>query len=183
MGSRELIEQTLIMILPQLLLVCSSMIVSSRCQEFDNYDYENSPNSVEFGAPSRTPRPTTRSPSPPPRTTPTYPSAPTRSGRRTTSPPYWWMNSTGFSKVNQSSAGIDGKSESNPGYKYKPQYKPRYKPGSGYKPGYKPGLIPPVKSIKIYECEGWAMRCEYRPSQTSQYPLHCQFVPGTSEDF
>merc|ERR1712241_1094307 len=119
--------------LPQVFLITTSLFVSSLCQEFDNYDYENSPNSVEFGVPSPTPRPTTRSPSPPPGTTPTYPSAPTGPGRRTTSPPYyWWMNSTGFSKVKQSSAGIDGKPESNPGYGYKPQYKPRYKPGSGY---------------------------------------------------
>merc|ERR1711874_138748 len=177
MGVRNIeLDKPQNMILPQVLLVSSSLFVSFLCQEFDNYDYENSPNSVEFGSPSPIPGPTTRSPSPPPRTTPTYPSAPTRPGRRTTSPPYWWMNSTGFSKVNQSSTG---KPESNPGYGYKPQYKPRYKPGSGYKPG----VIPPVKSIKIYECEGWAMRCEYRPSQTSQYPLHCQFVPGTSEDF
>merc|ERR1711913_87989 len=118
MGVRNIeLDKPQNMILPQVLLVSSSLFVSSLCQEFDNYDYENSPNSVEFGAPS-----------PPPGTTPTYPSAPTGPGRRTTSPPYWWMNSTSFSKVNQSSAGIDGKSESNPGYKYKPQYKPRYKP-------------------------------------------------------
>merc|ERR1719411_1138849 len=101
------------MILLQLLLVSGSLIVSSLCQEFDNYDYENSPNSVEFGAPSHTPRPTTRSPSPPPRTTPT-----TRPTARSPSPPYWWMNSTTFNKINQTSVAINGK----------PVYKPVYKP-------------------------------------------------------
>ena len=178
------------MILPQLLIVSSFLFVSSHCQEFD-YDYENSPNSVEFGAPSQTPRPTTRSPSSPPRTTPTYPSAPTRPTTR--SPPYWWMNSTIFS--NQTTVEIDRKPGYNPGYKagYNPGYNHGYKPGykSGYKPGYNPGLkpaykpvvVPPVKSIKIYECDGWAMKCEYRPSQASQYPLHCKFVAGTTEDF
>merc|ERR1711953_387410 len=156
----------LIMILPQLLIVSSFLFVSSHCQEFD-YDYENSPNSVEFGAPSQTPRPTTRSPSPPPRTTPTYPSAPTRPTTR--SPPYWWMNSTILS--NQTTVEIDRKPGYNPGYK------------AGLKPAYKPVVVPPVKSIKIYECDGWAMKCEYRPSQASQYPLHCKFVVGTTEDF
>ena len=140
------------MILPQLLVISSYLFVSSRCQEFNNYDYENSPNSVEFGAPSHTPRPTTRSPP----------------------APYWWMNSAIFNNINKTTGGDDGK----------PGYKPGYKLGS--KPGYKSKKcpdVPPLKSIKIYECEDWTMRCEYRPSKGSLYPLHCQLVPGTSEDF
>ena len=156
------------MILPELLIVSSYLFVSSSCREFHDYDYENLPNSVEFGAPSQTAKPTTRSSSP--------------------SPPYWWMNSAIFNNKT-SIGGADGRPKYEPEYKqeYTPEYKPGYK--ARYQPGYKkkkyPGvlLLPPVKSIKIYECEGWAMRCEYRPSQDSQYPLHCKFSTGSSEDF
>ena len=134
------------MILPKLLIVSSYLFVSSSCMEFYDYDYENLPNSVEFGAPSHTPI---------------------------------------FNNINKINGGVVGNQRYKPGYKleYKPGYKTEYK--LGYKPGYKNKkcLLPPVKSIKIYQCKDWSMECEYRPSQVSQYPLHCKFVAGTSEDF
>ena len=150
------------MILPELLIISSYLFVSSSCREFHDYDYENSPNSVKFGAPSHTPI---------------------------------------FNNINKTNGGVDGNQGYKPGYmlEYKPEYKAEYKPEyklgykleykPEYKPGYRPGyknkkcLLPPLKSIKIYQCEDWSMECEYRPSQVSQYSLHCKFVAGTSEDF
>ena len=35
---------------------------------------------------------------------------------------------------------------------------------------------PTVASIKIYSCDGFLMKCEYRPNYDTEYPLHCQMV-------
>merc|ERR1712165_111961 len=43
------------------------------------------------------------------------------------------------------------------------------------------GKLPKARSIKIYECDTWAMRCEYRPSKETEYNLHCKVVPSSSE--
>ena len=33
---------------------------------------------------------------------------------------------------------------------------------------------PSVKSIKIYQCDNFRMKCEFRPNYNVKYPLHCK---------
>ena len=33
---------------------------------------------------------------------------------------------------------------------------------------------PSIKSIKIYQCGNFRMRCEFRPNYDVDYPLHCK---------
>ena len=100
-------------ILAKFLIISSCLFLQAVCQDRqDDYDYENSPSSVEFGAPSR---PTTTDPSPSPTPPPSQPpywlmnstSVPFNSTEtevvydelepeEQTIPPYWWMNSTSF---------------------------------------------------------------------------------------
>merc|ERR1711988_1077188 len=75
------------------------------------------------------------------------------------SPLFWWMSSPGspFNSSRKPSATLENSAS---GHQERYDYDSRTR-------------NPPVR----------AMRCEYRPSKHSEYPLHCQFLPASSEKF
>ena len=186
-------------ILAKFLIISSCLFLQAVCQDRqDDYDYENSPSSVEFGAPSR---PTTTDPSPSPTPPPSQ-------------PPYWLMNSTSVPfnstarpQLTSTTTESSTTAELEVVYVYewinstsvptnataRPEITSTTIAGStspvlvpflitGEKKRRRKicGKLPKARSIKIYECDTWAMRCEYRPSKETEYNLHCKVVPSRS---
>merc|ERR1712110_226517 len=181
------------------LITASCLFLQAVCQDRQyDYEYENSASSVEFGAPSR---PTTTDPSP----SPTPPSQPPYLLMNSTSVPfnstarpqltstttessttgelevvyvYEWINSTSVptnatARPEITSTTIAGSTT--------PILVPFLINGEKKRRRKICGKLPKARSIKIYECDTWAMRCEYRPSKETEYNLHCKVVPSSSE--
>jgi len=180
------------------LITASCLFLQAVCQDRqDDYDYENSPSSVEFGAPSR---PTTTDPSPSPTPPPSQPpywlmnstSVPFNSTEtevvydelepeEQTIPPYWWMNSTSFPTNSTARPDITSTTIASSTTPETEIFFDDLMPGEKKRRRKICGKLPKVRSIKIYECDSWGMRCEYRPSKKTEYNLHCKVIPSRSE--
>merc|ERR1711936_1052523 len=153
-----LISNMISSIRAKFLITASCLFLQAVCQDRQyDYEYENSPSSEEFGAPSR---PTTTDPTPP------------------SQPPYLLMNSTSVpfnstARPEITSTTIAGSTS--------PVLVPFLITGEKKRRRKICGKLPKARSIKIYECDTWAMRCEYRPSKETEYNLHCKVVPSRSE--
>merc|ERR1711953_1595090 len=156
------------------LIISSCLFLQAVCQDRqDDYDYENSPSSEEFGAPSR---PTTTDPSPSPTTPPSQP--PSTTAEIEVVYVYEWINSTSVptnatARPEITSTTIAGSTS--------PVLVPFLITGEKKRRRKICGKLPKVRSIKIYECDSWGMRCEYRPSKKTEYNLHCKVIPSRSE--
>ena len=165
------------------LIISSCLFLQAVCQDRqDNYEYENSTSSVEFGAPSR---PTTTDPSPSPTPPPSQPPQLTSTTTESSTTGeievvyvYKWINSTSVptnatARPEITSTTIAGSTS--------PVLVPFLITGEKKRRRKTCGKLPKARSIKIYECDTWAMRCEYRPSKETEYNLHCKVVPSGSE--
>merc|ERR1712141_654767 len=156
------------------LIISSCLFLQAVCQDRqDDYDYENSTSSEEFGAPSR---PTTNDPSPSPTPPPSQP--PYTTTEIEVVYVYEWINSTSVptnatARPEITSTTIAGSTS--------PVLVPFLITGEKKRRRKICGKLPKARSIKIYGCDTWAMRCEYRPSEETEYNLHCKVEPSRSE--
>merc|ERR1712165_323809 len=181
-----LISNMISSIRAKFLITASCLFLQAVCQDRQyDYDYESSTSSVEFGAPSR---PTTTDPSPSPPSQPPFNSTARPQLTSTTTESsttgelevvyvYEWINSTSVptnatARPEITSTTIAGSTTPLLVPFFAGEKKRRRKTCS---------KLPKARSIKIYECDTWAMRCEYRPSKETEYNLHCKVVPSSSE--
>jgi len=190
-----LISNMISSIRAKFLITASCLFLQAVCQDRQyDYEYENSPSSEEFGAPSR---PTTTDPTPPSQppyllmnstsvpfnstARPQLTSSTTESSTTTELEVvyvYEWINSTSVptnstARPEITSTTIAGSTS--------PVLVPFLITGEKKRRRKICGKLPKARSIKIYECDTWAMRCEYRPSKETEYNLHCKVVPSGSE--